>query len=65
MLAGAVGGPPRRTGDVQPRSGSTVHQDIVNVNQHEVVEVMVEHLSHVALEYGGALTRPYGITRYS
>lgn len=29
-----------------------VHQDVIDVNQHEVMEVILERLIHESLEYG-------------
>ncbi len=44
-----------------------IDEDIIDVYQDEAMEVLSEHLVHEVLKYGGggALTRPYGITKYS
>lgn len=31
------------------------HQDVINVNQHEMVKILPEHLVHVVLEHGGGV----------
>lgn len=44
--------------------GPGVHQDVINVYQHKMIEVLPEHLMHEIREYRGALTRPYSMTQY-